>query len=435
MRSLVARHPYGAVFLFALLVRVTLALVVGLGLPQLSFFDDGTYDQLARERLNGRSELWDSYASWLYVHTGTLLFPLTLLYRIFGPSALVGPLFVAIFGAGVAALTARLVAHVLDRRAALIAGALIALLPSQVLVSSVLAKDALTWFLLAALGLVVVTAARTSSLARLSWLVLLSSGLLTLLGLLRLHTMTVAAMALLLAAWFGVRATRAHRLAGFGAVAMIVPFALGIGPVGLQLVANHGSLEGTRAYHATGGSAIEELRPPPVTQPQRPTTAKPPAAPGSDTEEPEPVTAQPEGGGDEVARNLAYLPRGISVILFEPVPWRSDGSRALRLASFEAVVWYPVLALGLVGALTAWRRREVLAFPLLVGGALVCMWALVDGNIGTAFRHRGEIVWAVVVLAAHGLSTLTGRRTNAAYPADPASEPAPAQEPEPVRAR
>jgi hypothetical protein len=77
----------------------------------------------------------------------------------------------------------------------------------------------------------------------------------------------------------------------------------------------------------------------------------------------------------------------------------------------------------------------VLAFPLLVGGALVCMWALVDGNIGTAFRHRGEIVWAVVVLAAHGLATVTGRRSQPAYPPDPASEPVPAQEPEPVRTR
>jgi hypothetical protein len=402
----VARHPYGAVFLVALLVRVTLALVVSLALPQLSFFDDRTYDQLARERLNGRSELWDSYASWLYLHTGTLLFPLTLLYRVFGPSALVGPLFVAMFGAGVAALTARLVAHVLDRRAALVAGGLMALLPSQVLVSSVLAKDALTWFLLAALALVVVTAAQTPSVARVAWLVLLSSGLLTLLGLLRLHTMTVAAVALLLAAWFGVQATRPHRLAGFAAVAMLVPFALGIGPVGLPLVANHGSLEGTRAYHARGGSAIEELRPPPVTQNKRPGAAKPPAAPGTDVDEPEAEAVQPEDGGDEVARNLAYLPRGISVILFEPVPWRSGGSTALRLASFEAVVWYPVLALGLVGALTAWRRRDLLAFPVLVAGALVCMWALVDGNIGTAFRHRGEVVWAVVVLAAHGCTVV-----------------------------
>lgn len=439
-RLLMARHPYGSVFLFALVVRVSVALIVGLGLPQLSFFDDGTYDQLARERLNGRSELWDSYAQWLYLHTGTLLFPLTLLYRVFGPSALVGPLFVAVFGAGVAALTARLVAHVVGRRGALVAGGLVALLPSQVLVSSVLAKDALTWFLLAALALVVVTAAKTSSLARLAWLVVLSSGLLTLLGLLRLHTMTVAAVALLLAAWFGVRATRPQRVAGFAVVAMSVPFALGIGPLGLQLVANHGSLEGTRAYHARGGSAIEELRPAAEVA-AKPGVAKPPGAPGAGgaaeaepEPEPEAVAVTPEEGGDEVARNLAYLPRGITVILAEPVPWRSGGSTALRLASLEGVIWYPVLALGLVGALTAWRRRDVLAFPFLVSGALVCMWALVDGNIGTAFRHRGEIIWAVVVLAAHGLSVLLARRSKRARLVEPASEPAAAQQAEPARA-
>lgn len=407
-RRLAAAHPYGALFLFALVLRVALAVVIVALIPQLSFFDDGTYSQLATERINGKSEGWDSYASWLYLHTGTLLFPLTLLYQLFGVNDLVGPLLVAVFGAAAAAVTARLATEVVGLRGGVLVGLLVAMLPSQILISSVLAKDALTWFLLASLALVVARAAATDRGARLAWLAGLGAGLLVLLGLLRLHTMTVAAVAMLLAAWFGTRRLRPQRLAALAGVAIVVPWALGIGPVGLSLVANQGSLEGTRAYHAQGGSAVSGL-----ALPAPPTTAAPtPVAPSNggvenepdEDEEAGPVSvAPPADGAAEVARNLSYLPRGISVILLEPVPWRLDGSTALRLAAFESIVWYPVLLLAVVGAATSWHRREVLAFPVLASGALVCMWALVDGNIGTAFRHRGEVVWAAAVLSAYGL--------------------------------
>lgn len=425
VRGWVSRHPYGAIFLGALALRVAVAVVVALLLPQLSFFDDGTYSQLAQERLDGRSEQWDSYASWLYVHTGTLLFPLTLLYQIFGPHDLVGPLLVAPFGAGVAAVVARLVTLAVDLRRGILAGCFLALLPSQVLISSVLAKDAMTWFLLSSLALALATAATTTSARRVWWLVVLSSGLLALLGLLRLHTMTVAAVALLLAAAFGLRETRFPRLAGFGAVAVLVPLGMGVGPLGLQLIANHGSLEGTRAYHASGGSAVDGLAPAPVktaaADPEPGATPAPSAAAPPRAPEDEPSSAQ---------RNLTYLPRGVSVVLLEPVLWSSDRSTAFRLAALEALVWYPVLALGLVGAALSWRRREVLAFPVLAGGALVCMWALVDGNIGTALRHRGEVVWAVAALAAYALARLSDRRRTVVGPeADEAPAQARVQQP------
>jgi hypothetical protein len=32
------------------------------------------------------------------------------------------------------------------------------------------------------------------------------------------------------------------------------------------------------------------------------------------------------------------------------------------------------------------------------------MYALTEGNLGTAYRHRGEFVWVVALLAALGLS-------------------------------
>jgi hypothetical protein len=41
-----------------------------------------------------------------------------------------------------------------------------------------------------------------------------------------------------------------------------------------------------------------------------------------------------------------------------------------------------------------------------VGLGTIAMWALIDRNFGTAYRHRGEFLWAVVVLGALGYRKL-----------------------------
>jgi hypothetical protein len=49
-------------------------------------------------------------------------------------------------------------------------------------------------------------------------------------------------------------------------------------------------------------------------------------------------------------------------------------------------------------------------FPILVGGGILVMYALTEGNIGTAYRHRGEFVWVVAILGSSGLDRLVARR-------------------------
>ena len=63
-------------------------------------------------------------------------------------------------------------------------------------------------------------------------------------------------------------------------------------------------------------------------------------------------------------------------------------------------MWYPLLLLALVGVRQRWRSlTPELAFTLLVTSGLAVMWGLVEGNFGTAYRHRGELVWGVVIFA------------------------------------
>ncbi len=69
------------------------------------------------------------------------------------------------------------------------------------------------------------------------------------------------------------------------------------------------------------------------------------------------------------------------------------------------------MALALVGLLGAWQHRRALAFPVLAGGAILVMYGLTEGNLGTAYRHRGEFVWVVALLAAVGAERLAVWRT------------------------
>jgi hypothetical protein len=84
--------------------------------------------------------------------------------------------------------------------------------------------------------------------------------------------------------------------------------------------------------------------------------------------------------------------------------------RRFALARVEALAWYPLVALALFGLGGAWRRRQALAFPILSGCAVLVMYGLTEGNLGTAYRHRGELVWAVVLLATLGAERLVHRR-------------------------
>jgi hypothetical protein len=87
------------------------------------------------------------------------------------------------------------------------------------------------------------------------------------------------------------------------------------------------------------------------------------------------------------------------------------------------LLWYPLLLLAALGLVGVRRHARVLAFPLVLGGGIATMWALVEGNFGTAYRHRGEFVWAVVVLAAAGVTVLRRPRPHGRGPVSEESGP------------
>lgn len=115
-------------------------------------------------------------------------------------------------------------------------------------------------------------------------------------------------------------------------------------------------------------------------------------------------------GGATTSSSLSAFPIGLRVMVLDPLPWQSTSNFRVNLAKIETVFWYPLLALAAIGLVAGRRRLSVLAFPILAGGGIFVMYALSEGNFGTAFRHRGETVWAVGVLAAVGAEALLRRR-------------------------
>lgn len=386
--SWVAAHPALAVVALALLVRVVAALILNVAFHGQLFEDDSTYVLLATQKATGDTGNWDDYTRTLYDSTWTFSGPLVLLFKLLGPSVLVGQLLAASFGAAAAGLVTRTAQEAVARRWAVAAGLVVALLPSQVLFSSLVLKDAAVWAVLAALALTLAVLGRSTGRRAVLLLVGLTA-LLYLLGHLRVHTLVAASWAAGLAACFGVAEWRRRRLAGVALVGLLVPWLFALGPAGLGLVLDaQGTLEARRQANAVGASTAVVAKP----RPSPTATAKPP---GPDA-------------GEAAAANLRYLPRGLEVMLLEPLTPSSN--RRVQLALAENLLWWPLLALAAVGVWSGRGRMRVLGFPLLVGGAIAMLYGLSEGNLGTAFRHRGEIVWAVAILACLGAARLAGRR-------------------------
>jgi hypothetical protein len=368
--------------MIALAVRVLTAVTIAIGWGGSLFLDDASYSRMAAAAADGRLTTLGSYVEWLYGRTATLLVPITGLYEAFGPVTLAGQLYVAVFGAVAAAATTRLALEMTEWPFAVLAGAVVALLPSQILWSSIVMKDALVWALMSGLALVLALAARSCG-RRLAAYAIGSLALICLLGWLRLPTLEIACVAAVLAMLFSVRNQRVVRVTGAVIALVCVPLAFHMGPAGWDYVNKTRDPALQRALNAENGESRVVSR----------------------------------GGVDrdavvrdaEVDTQISYLPKGAVVVALRPWPWEpARGRLGIALARIESMLWYPLLGLAVVGLTTAWRRRLALAFPLLAGGATLVAYALTEGNLGTAFRHRGELVWVVALLAALGTERLAG---------------------------
>lgn len=98
------------------------------------------------------------------------------------------------------------------------------------------------------------------------------------------------------------------------------------------------------------------------------------------------------------------LPGASLRVLLQPLPLSSDWnvlSSSARMAALENTVWLGILALtfGLLVARTSQFHQLTLLVIVFLSIGILGL-ALFEGNLGTAFRHKSQLLWAFSLLIA-----------------------------------
>jgi hypothetical protein len=109
-------------------------------------------------------------------------------------------------------------------------------------------------------------------------------------------------------------------------------------------------------------------------------------------------------------RALAFLPVGIAYFLFSPFPW--EITSLLKMFSLPEMILIYALTPSIVrGVRYAIRERLRDTFQiLLLTGLLTTAYALGEGNVGTLYRHRAQVIGFYLMFAAVGLQIRQQRR-------------------------
>ena len=389
MRSIngLNRHPLLSVFLLSLAVRLLVAGITVIFLEGSLFLDDRTYLQLAKaHNLEGASHA----DSLLWSHNRGFLVPIAFMLDALGSLPLAAQLVPAVAGSVTAVAVTVLLRRHTSATVALGGGVFAALFPSQVLWSSLILKDALIWMSLSLTAVVLAWWSERETVRGFATGAIAITVIASYLSILRLHTLVVCCVAIAVAAGWRRGHLRIQFIAATAALLLILPWIAGAGLAGLDLIRLGASgLEQQRQAAATGGaSAFGDA-----------------------------VTI-------EALRDILYLPTGLRIMLIDPLPIHLGHSTGVLLAFVENIVWYPLLALAIYGVPVVRQRNPELTFTLLILLGLATMWALVEGNFGTAYRHRGEFVWATIVFAGIGTDRLVAQRRDRTKPSTPPQESA-----------
>jgi 4-amino-4-deoxy-L-arabinose transferase-like glycosyltransferase len=100
---------------------------------------------------------------------------------------------------------------------------------------------------------------------------------------------------------------------------------------------------------------------------------------------------------------LAALPIGLVYLLFAPFPWAVSGLRQ-ALALPETLVWYALMPAFLRGLAYAVKRHLRAVLPIVVFAvSLTGAYALMQGNVGTAYRQRTQITMFFFIFMGVGI--------------------------------
>jgi hypothetical protein len=416
--SLAKQHPVATPFFCALIVRVLAAVVIWNSDGYL-FPDESQYVALGRLAASGHltPSFQSGYGETLFHTAASFMWPLTFLFKLFGAHPVVAALWAAVFGAVTAALTALLVNRVLGRSWAALTGLAVAFFPSQILWSSVVLRESMVWAGLAGAALGVAVLSRSRQWGPFAAATVLTGVSLLALSCLRSWTFVAAAWAVALAVVLFRPARPAPARAVCALLCLLVPVLPGLGLAGSTYVGNKSGFLGyERAVLSVGAKSAfvhPEVVPATPSKPRRNSSK-----PSSHATTTVPTVPSALAGESLVVQkglgnDLRALPTGLAAFALRPFPWQHGAGLSYDFASVEELVYYPLYLLAIVGVVAYRRRPDVIAFPLLVTVFVTGIAAEAEGNLGSAFRHRDQLFWAIAffaALGAHHLSVAWRRR-------------------------
>lgn len=388
------QHTMRFVFLTAFVVRIPAWLIISTFFDGHLFGDDQTYLKLVEAYGQNNGALWSDYQSWLWSKSLSFLLPAGTITKIIGFHPFVILFISVLVGSALAALVTFISLKHVSRNIALVVGIAFALMPSQILWSSLILKDSYIALGMALLA-VVLYRKRQIGFALYGSSFFMIFLLLLFIQRIRVHTLMVVCIALVLTAIFSRGSHKILRTAFAVSMLALMPWLI-TGDVGgvTYLETLTGGMEDQRLAGAVGANtAVVD-----VASTLSPSSTDAPNAPNA------------PNALNKLYEEAKYLPSGLKVMLLDPTLPQLGNSRSLYLPFVEHLIWYPVLLLAFYGAFKTRKWTDDLLFAGLVFLGSATMWSLAEGNFGTAYRHRTEFVWIVFLFAGIGAHHLLEAR-------------------------
>ena len=373
-------------FVSALLVRVLLGTLIYVFHLQEFFGGDAfTYDLFGYAQL----KVWEGdryYQSLVDVFTGGgtssgwgMLYMVAAIYKMIGRNMLAVQYVNSVLGAATAPIAYMIAMEIFpNRRMARVCGLLTAFFPSMVLWSAQGLKDGPIVFLLAVTMLATLKLGERFSAKYLVALGLALCSLLTL----RFYIFYIVVVAVAAAFILGRRPLTAQSFARQFIIMIAIGLALGYFGVSRYATAQFETFGNFRQLQLMRLDASQSAK----------------SGFGEDID-----VSTPEGA-------LSAIPLGFSYLMFAPFPWQFGSLRAL-ITLPEMIAWWsslPLLALGLWFTIKH-RLRQVA--PILIFTILLTLtYSILQGNVGTAYRQRAQLLLFYFVFIAVGFALSREKR-------------------------
>ena len=377
-------------FVSAFLVRVLIGtLIYGFSLQGFFGGDALTYDYFG----NALVQVWDgnkSYQVAVDVFSGGgsssgwgMLYMVAVIYKVIGQNMLAVQYVNSILGAATAPIAFLIAMEIFpNKRVARVCALLSAFFPSLVLWSSQGLKDGPIVFLLALSMFATLKLGNRFSFKYLTALALCLCGLLTL----RFYVFYIVVLAIIAGFILGRRRLTAQSFARQLIILMVIGLALayfGVSRYATQQFDAYGSFQQLQRMRLdasqSAGSGF-----------------------GQDVD-----VSTPAGA-------IGAIPLGLSYLILAPFPWQMASARSI-ITLPEMVIWWcslPLLVLGLWFTIK-YKLREVA--PILIFTTLLTLtYSILQGNVGTAYRQRAQLLVFYFVFVAVGFVLVREKREAAA---------------------